>query len=67
MVDVQDGLIEGDVRVPVGQPLHEGRHGAGRQAEDVCERAGVGLRPVSGEAVDGLEGLALGLREGVVH
>ena len=53
--------------VAVGEALHHRGDGAGRQPEHVGERAGVRLRTVSGEAVDGLEGLALGLGEGVVH
>ncbi len=41
--------------------------GARRQPEDLGQGAGVRLGAVSGEPVDGLQGLALGLGEGVVH
>ena len=51
----------------IGEALDGGGDGAGGQAEDVGERAGVGLGAVAGQAVDGLEGLSLGLGEGVVH
>ena len=64
----RDALVGAVVdEAAVGEPLHGGGDGAGGEAEHVGERAGVRLGAVSGQAVDGLEGLSFGLREGVVH
>ena len=63
-----DALVRPVVdQLAVGEALHRGGDGAGGQPEHVGERAGVRLRAISGQAVDGLEGLSFGLREGVVH
>ena len=51
----------------LGKPLDRRRHRPGRYLERLRKRTGVRVVAVVGQPVDGLQGLAFGLRERRVH